>query len=112
MIESIKRAVAKLDRERAVIQERVPLPFPLNLPKKEKLAALQSMTAAQRSEIAGKLSEEFRRRWLASLRSEYPRATEGEFRRIVIARLMKESRIEERIMRAGAARHGRSGSLT
>lgn len=83
------------------------LPYPLNLPDEEKFAVLRSMSPTQRSELNGlvsALSTQRRRRWVASLRSQFPSATEADFRQIVIGRILDEGEEERRIERQIAAR--------
>lgn len=79
------------------MQEEPSLPYPLNLPEREKFDALRAMPGAERMQIANKLTNEGKRRWLQSLREEFPGATEAEFRSIVIERLLQASEEERRI---------------
>ena len=81
-----------------------PLPYPLNLPEEEKFAVLRSMTPAERLKLGWKLSDAHRWRWLAELRSQFPSATEEEFRAIVIAKVNQESEEEYEVFRRMARR--------
>ena len=89
------------------IVDSIPLPSPLNLPEKEKVAALRAMTPTERLAIGCALSDEYRRRWLTWLRREFPAATEQDFRMIVLGRLLEDGE-EEGEIAARSAEHVRS----
>ena len=89
------------------IVDSIPLPHPLNLPQKEKIAALRAMSPAERMDISFRLSTEYRKRWRAWLRSQFPAASEEEFRMIVIGRLLEEGE-EERQVAARCAERSRN----
>jgi hypothetical protein len=86
------------------IVDSIPLPYPHNLPEKEKIAALRAMTPAERLAIGFALSDEYRRRWLTWLRRQFPAATEQDFRMIVLGRLLEDGEEERRIAARAAER--------
>ena len=86
------------------IVDSIPLPYPLNLPEREKIAALRAMTPAQRLAIGFAMSDEYRRRWHAWLRNQHPTATEEEFRAIVTKQLLDDGEEERRIAERCAER--------
>jgi hypothetical protein len=80
------------------IVDSIKLPYPLNLPDEERLAALRAMTPGERLAIGCALSDEYRRRWLEWLRRQFP----------TLGRLLEEGEEERQIAarRAARARNG------
>ena len=80
--------------------DRSALPWPLNLPKKEKLEVLRELTVAEKFALASVLSMQGRSRRMNALGQEFPYVTKEEFKQIVIRKLLDKSEEEARIARA------------